>query len=126
MTQHAATTDCHKEPMITIQLKDTYQLEVLDCNYGEEPYIPAGEADKLVRKMNQRRSAHDAKVVKIATDKFYLQWQRSRQIEDTRPPERCQIPLTRQQAFALYVAATVPSWDRFEDEFATEIDALWG
>lgn len=99
---------------------------MLDCNYGEEPYIPAGEADKLVRKMNQRRSAHDAKVVKIATDKFYLQWQRSRQIEDTRPPERCQIPLTRQQAFALYVAATVPSWDRFEDEFATEIDALWG
>jgi hypothetical protein len=105
--------------MQTNLLQET--LEVLDCNYGEEPFIPPGKAGKLVRKMNQRRSAHDVKLAKLATGEFSLQWKRSRRIEDTRPPECCGIPLTRQQAFALVVAtAAVP------DEFLPEIDALWG
>jgi hypothetical protein len=100
--------------MQTNLLQET--LEVLDCNYGEEPFIPPGKVGKLVRKMNQRRSAHDVELVKLAPGEFSLQWKRS-----TPPNECCGIPLTRQQAFALVVAtAAVP------DEFLPEIDALWG
>ncbi len=99
--------------MQTNLLEET--LEVLDCNYGEEPFVPPGKAGKLIRKMNQRRSAHDVELVKLATGEFSLQWYRSGRIE------YCEIPLTRQQAFALVVAtAAVP------DEFLPEIDALWG
>jgi len=99
---------------------------VLDCNYGDKPFVPLGEAGKLIRKMNQRRSAHNVELAKLATDKFSLQWERSGRIEDTRPPECCETPLTRKEAFALWVAVTVPALGGFADEFAAEVDALLG
>ncbi len=110
--------------MQTNLLEET--LEVLDCNYGDEPFVPPGKAGKLIWKMNQRRSAHDVELAKLATGEFSLQWKRSRRIEDTRPPECREIPLTRQLAFALWVAVTVPTLGGLADEFQPEIVALWG
>ena len=43
---------------------------------------------------------------------------------DVMPSRHHSVPLTKQQAFALTVAATVPS--DVEEGFAAEIDALWG
>jgi hypothetical protein len=47
-----------------------------------------------------------------------------RRFKDILPPRKCELPLTREQAFALVVAVTAES--RFVKQFQPDIDALWG
>jgi hypothetical protein len=103
-------------------------LDSLNCDYGEEPsYVAPGEAGEVVRKMNQRQSAHNVGIVKHENGSLALRWERAIPSEDYPTPENewCELPLTRQEALAFAVAVTAPDAFGFADEFQLEIDALW-
>jgi hypothetical protein len=115
----------------TATTKTLHYLEILDCeDYGEpSPYIPRGKAGELVRKMEQSRGACDTAIVKHGNGALALQWERFP--ENLQPDEcareliRCELPLTRQEAFALLIATTTPEAFECPDEFQPEIDGLW-
>jgi hypothetical protein len=107
-----------------------YDLEILNCDYGDSsPYIPPGRATQLVRKMNQGKGACDTAIVKHENGALALQWGRFPENllpDECRELTRCELPLTRQEAFALLIATTTPDAFLCATEFQPEIDALWG
>jgi hypothetical protein len=115
-----------------------FELDVLNESDTELP----GKIADLVRQID-RRQCRRVRVVHLTGDEWLLRWEERHpemlpareylgerywtdrqarleywQLEKVLPPKRFELPLTRQQAFALVAACWLP------EEFAAEVDSL--
>src|SRR5437773_7102614 len=89
--------------------KVVYDLEALDSDRGYTSYCPPGKAGQFIRQNISQRQCEKTRIVKLVTGEFFLRWD-----EMSCPSKRREIPVTRQQAFAVVVTAgDVSDCDKF-------------
>ena len=122
------------------RIADSFDLDVI----VESDYEPPPKIAALMRQID-RSLCRKVRVVQLKSGDFFLRWQEThpemlsvdeyleqtqtdwrdpeklaeyKQVEEVLPPKEFELPLPRQQAFALVAACYLP------EEFAEEVDAL--
>jgi hypothetical protein len=123
-----------KDPTVA----EEFELDVLNESDVELP----GKLADLIRQIDRRQSRR-VRVVQLTGDGWLLRWEERhpemlsareylgerywtdrqarleyRRLENVLPPKRFELPLTRQQAFALVAACWLP------EEFAAEVESV--
>ena len=125
-------------------IADCFELDALNDD-GDGNFEPPGEIAALVHQIN-RRQCRQARIVQLQDGQFFLRWQERhpemvsfdelygrklwekqhdelaeyRKLEDAMPPRNFELPMSRQEAFALIAACWLPN------EFQNDVAALLG
>jgi hypothetical protein len=104
------------------------KYELLAVSEGTD--TPFSEVNKLARMVHENNDCDfppDACVAKLPTGEFILRWDvpTPQEGEHAGESETREKPISRQQAFATWVASNLPTVGGAVEEFAPEINALW-
>jgi hypothetical protein len=112
--------------MTTNNVKE-YELLAVSEEIDNTPF---GEVNKLARMVHENNNCDfppDARVAKLPTGEFLLRWDTpiAGEGDHAGTSKTCEKPISRQHAFATWVASNLPTVGGAVEEFAPEINALW-